>query len=179
MVTIKSAFGQSPITDNIEQKVTKRDKSVKIASKGNNEGPSRKSSRIANIAMPPGTYTENTDTGCSKKRKVPSRAPLTVQLSSKSEKPDSAAETFPCTLCDKRFKHNNSLRKHINAVHKEKLFTCDICLSSFAYLANLRRHTLKDHSGTNERFLCKECSQMFSYKHNLKAHINKFHSREM
>ena len=41
MVTIKSAFGHSPITDNIEQKVTKRDKSVKIASKGNNEGPSR------------------------------------------------------------------------------------------------------------------------------------------
>jgi uncharacterized C2H2 Zn-finger protein len=144
--------------------------------------PSRRSSRIADNKMPVGIYSDdNQKEPFVKKKEYPSASSNfeSCKFSIKNEISESSTENFPCEKCDKVFKFNNSLVKHVNSIHDKTMFTCNVCFSSFTYLANLKRHSDKSHNGSIVKYHCKECSQSFTYQHNLNTHLVKFHDHEM
>eukprot|EP00092_Neocalanus_flemingeri_P003514 GFUD01003768.1.p1 GENE.GFUD01003768.1~~GFUD01003768.1.p1 ORF type:complete len:204 (-),score=37.91 GFUD01003768.1:67-678(-) len=141
--------------------------------------PKRRSSRIADNNVQPSTSSNSDDEPKEKtERKLSSHSVKveTFKFTSSTEISVSSAENFPCKQCDKTFNFNNSLKKHIIAMHHNTWYNCDICNSSFRYNSNLKRHTDKVHTSSTVRYHCNECVQSFTYKHNLKAHIDKFHA---
>lgn len=47
---------------------------------------------------------------------------------------------FECTICDKSFKTNFSLKRHIDSHNENKPFQCDLCDYKTKQAANLTRH---------------------------------------
>lgn len=114
---------------------------------------------------------------------------------------DKIFPSVKCKECEKIFEKSDTLRKHINSVHRVKKVRpprmCQFCMKSFVNLpVHLRRHpesvtckhrceqctkvyprrgALLDHirrDHTGERpFVCKHCSKPFSSSIGLKAHL--------
>ncbi|XP_021964642.1 uncharacterized protein LOC110859917 [Folsomia candida] len=79
---------------------------------------------------------------------------------------------YKCSLCTSSFDKQWQLNAHINKVHSENTFCCDVegCEKSFRTADELRRHKL---SHINERqFICDfpECGASFNYKNVLEQH---------
>ncbi|VEN41654.1 unnamed protein product [Callosobruchus maculatus] len=73
---------------------------------------------------------------------------------------------FECKDCFKRFRHQSSLKRHVEVVHEGlKPFKCEICGKDFATLQRVTEHT---HIHTGERpYSCKYCGLTFK-KHSTK-----------
>ena len=103
-----------------------------------------------------------------------------------------------CSRCTKSFPHNRfynlkgipppphiysliSLMHflvHVNTVHKqEKLFTCNVCDSSFGTKGNLQKHTESEHDIKSWR--CEKCSDgVFNSKAYLDKHMKDRHLKK-
>merc|ERR1712129_516779 len=88
-----------------------------------------------------------------------------------------SVENFPCRKCEKTFHFKNSLTKHVASVHDNAKFHFEICVASYSYKFNLKRHMELEHESKPTKHECKDCSQTFKYKHNLKTHSIKFHNQ--
>lgn len=76
---------------------------------------------------------------------------------------------FRCSLCEKTFRLQAGLTRHIKEFHyKIKTFACQECGSTFANSTNLREHQ-NIHTGVRP-YQCKDCGKSFKQKSSLFVH---------
>ena len=81
----------------------------------------------------------------------------------------SGNKQFQCSQCLKYFHSTKQRLKHIEASHKDKSYTCNICEKEFTTQYNLNTH-MKLHSGTGNIYQCDSCCSNFKHKSDLKKH---------
>lgn len=82
-------------------------------------------------------------------------------------------ENFPfqCLTCNKKFKSITYFKNHLQSHSNKKSFVCTICKASFKHSYNLSRHTVSEHSKTEEKYICEHCGHTSSVKHKLILHL--------
>ena len=78
-----------------------------------------------------------------------------------------------CSLCSKSILGGN-LARHMQTHNAEKSFVCTICDKSFDKNQSLKNHMFQ-HSNRQKNFKCKECSFSSSQATNLKDHMQAKH----
>lgn len=94
-----------------------------------------------------------------------------------------------CTLCDRKFLHSNSLKRHMHISHghkfepsmlkvKSKPFQSDLCSSKFSSKTDLIGHKSKNHSGYQRAgaYKCGMCFSRFSELKSKLTHIRFCHT---
>ena len=71
-------------------------------------------------------------------------------------------KTLTCEIYLSRFTQKNSLKKHIESIHRGKIFKCEFCPSSYTQKDNLKRHIKSVHRG--KTFRCHGHGQGFFKK---------------
>ena len=82
---------------------------------------------------------------------------------------------FSCSECDKSFCVKDTLRTHIEKIHKKMampVYQCDLCEKKLTSEPNLKRHTIRFHSDNEKTFKCDICGNSYPYKTDLKRHYN-------
>ena len=84
---------------------------------------------------------------------------------------------FECHLCDKVYKDNSGVNRHIRHNHKENIVKslCDICKREFKSKDHLREHLKVHENGT---YKCDFCPEIFKVKSYLKRHTRDWHLKE-
>ena len=86
---------------------------------------------------------ENTDDKTTKIRKVEEKkSPSEIHKES---------NTFPCNLCEKKYKTYNHLNTHKNSKHEEKKYMCDECDYQSAWHSHFLRHKQSKHASNQPR----------------------------
>ena len=81
--------------------------------------------------------------------------------------------TYHCVQCDKTFKTERSLKKHLQGFHTEgKPYECQVCINTFKCEESLKIH-MEIHS--YETYKCEQCGKAFKMKRYLREHV-KSHS---
>ena len=76
--------------------------------------------------------------------------------------------------CSKSFSQENTLKKHINTIHKRHNYKCDSCGKSFSGIGALKKHINAVHENKKDH-ICEFCEASFSEKGSLKKHIKNIH----
>eukprot|EP00483_Globobulimina_turgida_P009755 UN09774 len=76
--------------------------------------------------------------------------------------------TFDCRICNRQFKTNVTLSRHMRTHSNEKPFQCKNCNKRLARSDYLRNH-IRIHTG-EKPFQCTKCLRQFSRKSNLNRH---------
>ncbi|XP_066253984.1 zinc finger protein 354A [Euwallacea similis] len=85
-------------------------------------------------------------------------------------------EKLNCELCDRVFKHRNSLVYHMRSHSGVRPHQCELCGKSFFASSALKVH-LRLHSG-DKPYDCVHCGRKFRQWGDLKYHITSIHSTE-
>uniref|UniRef100_A0ABD2XJN3 C2H2-type domain-containing protein n=1 Tax=Trichogramma kaykai TaxID=54128 RepID=A0ABD2XJN3_9HYME len=80
-----------------------------------------------------------------------------------------------CDRCPKEFSSKGGLNFHMSMVHDGITYTCDLCKRIFSHKGNLRVHINTLHMNNRKLFKCDECQKSFSYKCHLTVHIDNVH----
>ena len=84
-----------------------------------------------------------------------------------------------CPSCDKHFTHQNSVSRHISAVHEgKKPYVCEICGASFSQNKNLAVHVAAKHEG-KKPFQCELCGVSYREKRCLQRHSLRMHKKTL
>ncbi|CAB0044964.1 unnamed protein product [Trichogramma brassicae] len=84
--------------------------------------------------------------------------------------------SFDCKICQKTYKGEVSLKRHINKTHKSiRPHECKICQKSFARKSNLNVHIDMVHD-RSKPFECEICHKAFSSKGYVHIHIDTIHN---
>ena len=84
-----------------------------------------------------------------------------------------------CPSCDKHFTHQNSVSRHISAVHEgKKPYVCEICGASFSQNKNLAVHVAAKHEG-KKPFQCELCGVSYREKRCLQRHSLRMHKKSL
>ena len=88
---------------------------------------------------------------------------------------------FECKTCERRFKLQSLLKKHIEDNHGRKYFSCDICKFNCQSKQELKNHQEMHSEGkTSERSLnCHLCGNIFSTKTELMNHRRDQHRNSL
>ncbi len=89
----------------------------------------------------------------------------------------SAAEKLvspKCNVCNKAFRFESTLRRHIEGIHNKSKFMCQYCGKSYTQNGHLLYHIKMRHSATMD-FPCVICDKQFAYRYQLKKHMNNSH----
>ena len=78
-----------------------------------------------------------------------------------------------CPVCFKVMKPK-SMYTHMNEIHSEPLFNCDLCPESFKSRWFLKKHFQDCHSGTVEQWKCDLCSEQFQREIDFLNHTKMF-----
>ena len=99
-----------------------------------------------------------------------------IESDHKGQKP------FICTVCQKGFTTNLSLKVHIETIHEgKKPFECPICKASFGQKTAMNRHINSLHAEIDEKLkphICDLCNASFARQSHLKGHINSVHDKK-
>lgn len=79
-----------------------------------------------------------------------------------------------CDICNKTFRTQKAIRRHMKTHLVQKPHTCSECQASFADISNLRKHT-KKHTGElrsveGKPLTCKDCDKRFKWASSLTKH---------
>lgn len=107
-----------------------------------------------------------------------------------------------CPFCDKRFKDEKRVEKHVRSVHKRPhkcdmcqrsyftarvlaehrrthsndfFFECSICHLKYKREEGLKQHHVRVHSETEAKFMCDHCGKRYKLKLDLLLHIGRTH----
>ena len=84
-------------------------------------------------------------------------------------------QSFQCSVCNKCYSTEPSLRRHLNVhlgITDKPSFSCTQCEKTFSRADSLKVHEQKHYSSV--RFQCGKCDKSFSYKGSLTHHMNSF-----
>ena len=82
---------------------------------------------------------------------------------------------YPCTQCDRVFKHYISLNDHVLRHHEKRLdFKCEYCGKDFTSLVEVNRHVRVTH---NSKVKCDICDKVITNPRTLWLH-KVFHHKE-
>ncbi|XP_043660944.1 zinc finger protein 782 [Drosophila teissieri] len=85
---------------------------------------------------------------------------------------------FRCTLCELNFDRRCHLQQHIQRVHMDKNFVCDICSRSFAFGNQLAIHKrTHDEKHVDKPFVCEFCGKCFKQKIQMTTHVTAVHTK--
>ena len=103
---------------------------------------------------------------------------LNDNLPQKSEKLSNEGDKpFKCPSCDYACLFENSLTRHINAVHEEvRAHLCSHCGSRFTEKSYLKKHIAEVHDGMKTH-LCLQCGKSFARSNQMKRHVLSVHER--
>lgn len=76
---------------------------------------------------------------------------------------DSSRKPFECITCNMRFVHLNSWFRH-RSRHTKNIHSCEYCESEFNTLTALKRHIQAMHKERLNAYRCEQCSEEFSLK---------------
>ena len=83
-------------------------------------------------------------------------------------------EEYKCVSCDQLFSQAQSLKMHIQTIHKDQNdYNCVSCGNSFSNAGSLRRHIKSIHE--DHIFKCESCGKTLSRADELKRHIHTIH----
>ncbi|XP_051529375.1 zinc finger protein 420-like isoform X2 [Myxocyprinus asiaticus] len=88
-------------------------------------------------------------------------------------------EKYPvhCEICDKPFRHHQSLKIHMRVHQRVRNYHCRFCGRGFYKSCHLREH-LRIHTG-EKPYGCKKCGKSFVQWNQARAHIIKHHGGDM
>jgi transcription initiation factor IIE alpha subunit len=66
-------------------------------------------------------------------------------------------DVFQCSICDMKYAHKSSLKRHMNKHSNEPSFTCGICHQYFTTEEQLQSHRTKYHGN---RYLCNDWKRL-------------------
>lgn len=78
--------------------------------------------------------------------------------------------TFNCTLCDKTYFEQYSLKRHIESAHSGLVYACTFCDNTYKTKSGLSLH-LNQHKGMF-KYICDICGSGFNYKSAFDGHMN-------
>lgn len=79
---------------------------------------------------------------------------------------------FTCQFCPKSFTEERYLNKHIDFVHAEQLFHCDICAKALKSIESIRKHMKNVHISRELPFLCSGCGRSFRTRPAMLTHMS-------
>ncbi|XP_077422181.1 histone H4 transcription factor [Vanacampus margaritifer] len=85
---------------------------------------------------------------------------------------------FPCDFCDKRFKNQRDLQKHMDVHNEGSVFRCSMegCAYSCQTFQTLNKHFKRVHEvGGMSKYKCHLCDKVFSWCYTLTLHLRKKH----
>ena len=99
----------------------------------------------------------------------------------KTHRQGHSTETFVCSQCSKVFKTNDTLKKHIQKIHKETiLYKCTICDFTSRYSSTLNAHQYRSHhlvtSTKQAVYYCPYCDYSNVDQADLRKHERNKHS---
>ena len=80
-----------------------------------------------------------------------------------------AKKPYTCSLCNKSFAQNYTMKSHMRTHTRGKPFKCILCSKPFANRSNLIRH-MRIHTG-EKRFSCIICNKLFLQNSHVKSHM--------
>lgn len=78
---------------------------------------------------------------------------------------------FKCNQCEKSYKYNANLKRHVKGAHDKTEYVCQLCGLQFTYPSNLKRHVTERHSNQKKKYKCIECTYETLRKNLLHKHI--------
>ena len=85
-----------------------------------------------------------------------------------------------CYQCSRKFPSISELQRHIDAVHYEDSYDCELCGAKFSRSDNLARHKIVKHTQPDESsYACTECGKQFSRSDTLERHAIVVHSSSL
>lgn len=88
-------------------------------------------------------------------------------------------ESIKCPHCDKIFRFESYLKKHLHVHSGIKPHVCPICGKPFLQAYNMKEHMLIHDKKAKEKskiHVCTFCDKAFAQKYMLKVHMQKNHS---
>ena len=84
---------------------------------------------------------------------------------------------FTCEMCNESFKSIKLLNSHKASVHKDDLaFWCKKCDKKFKLNTSLQKHIINHHEKPKSSFSCEKCGKRFVKKVYLTNHQTRFHN---
>ncbi|XP_044272663.1 zinc finger protein 521-like [Tribolium madens] len=83
---------------------------------------------------------------------------------------------YQCHMCGKQFCYRNSLKAHL-ITHNAKTIKCDLCPKKFATRVVLKKHLRNVHSDAPP-LTCHYCGKSIKFKNSLEKHIQVYHLRQ-
>lgn len=90
---------------------------------------------------------------------------------------NSEVQPFSCYICDKICKDKQSVVRHIERNHTNKMFSCDLCEKQYSRNDTLQLHISQTHNDQRRqpKIICEVCRQEFPSKPELRKHRLKYH----
>lgn len=73
-----------------------------------------------------------------------------------------------CPECQKKFTTKQKMYRHL-WIHRKKIYSCEMCVSTFVEQAKLDQHRLSEHPGDSP-YVCRECGKSFASRQGLWEH---------
>jgi KRAB domain-containing zinc finger protein len=83
--------------------------------------------------------------------------------------------TRTCRFCEKVFMKQRNLCMHMQAVHSDNKFSCELCFKSFSFKSAKDRHVKIIHHNQKEH-KCEQCQKFFGTRYDYRNHIEHYHS---
>ena len=84
-------------------------------------------------------------------------------------------DPYVCHVCSKSLSSSQQLKSHLQ-IHGDEEFRCEPCQKTFKVEKNLRKHIMMHHKEKN--FVCETCGETFSVKYHHDKHVLLKHTKK-